>query len=34
VPINFVNRKMGASKAGFHEIYVVLKFILSHLFES
>jgi len=33
VPINFVNRKKGASKAGFHEIYVVLKFILSHLFE-
>ncbi len=34
VPINFVNRKKGASKAGFHEIYVVLKFILSHLFKS
>lgn len=33
VPINFVNRKKGASKAGFHEIYVVLKFILSHLFK-
>jgi len=33
VPINFVNRKKGASKAGFHEIYVVLEFILSHLFE-
>jgi len=33
VPINFVNRKKGASKAGFHEIYVVLKFILSHLSE-
>lgn len=34
VPINFVNRKKGASKAGFHEIYIVLKFILSHLFGS
>lgn len=33
VPINFVNRKKGASKAGLHEVYVVLKFILSHLFE-
>jgi dolichol-phosphate mannosyltransferase len=32
VPINFVNRKKGASKAGFHEIYIVLKFILSHIF--
>jgi len=32
VPINFVNRKKGASKAGFHEIYIVVKFILSHLF--
>jgi dolichol-phosphate mannosyltransferase len=32
VPINFVNRKEGASKAGLHEIYVVLKFIFTHLF--
>jgi dolichol-phosphate mannosyltransferase len=32
VPINFVNRKKGASKAGFHEIYIVVKFILTHLF--
>lgn len=32
VPINFVNRKKGTSKAGFHEIYIVFKFILSHLF--
>ena len=31
VPINFVNRKKGTSKAGFHEIYIVFKFILSHL---
>jgi len=33
VPINFVNRKKGASKAGLHEIYVVLRFIASHLLE-
>jgi len=33
VPINFVNRKKGTSKAGFHEIYVVLRFIFAHLFE-
>jgi len=32
VPINFVNREKGTSKAGFHEIYIVFKFILSHLF--
>lgn len=33
VPINFVNRKKGSSKAGLHEIYIVLKFILFHLLE-
>lgn len=32
VPISFVNRKKGTSKAGFHEIYIVLKFVLFHLF--
>lgn len=31
VPINFVNREKGTSKAGFHEIYIVLKFVLFHL---
>lgn len=32
VPISFVNREKGTSKAGFHEIYIVLEFVLFHLF--
>ncbi len=32
VPINFINREKGKSKAGLHEVYVVFSFILTHIF--
>lgn len=31
VPITFVNREKGKSKAGLHEVFVVLKFVFSHI---
>jgi dolichol-phosphate mannosyltransferase len=31
VPITFANREKGKSKAGLHEVFVVLRFVLSHI---
>ncbi|MFH0848684.1 MAG: polyprenol monophosphomannose synthase [archaeon] len=31
IPITFANREKGKSKAGLHEVFVVLRFVLSHI---